>query len=73
MKHIQENAEASVRGMLRDFSLAQGLPEIGTVHGEDQMDDGTPIKLAVTIDRANGTAFFDFTGTGMGGNMQTLC
>jgi 5-oxoprolinase (ATP-hydrolysing) len=64
MRHIQANAEAAVREMLVDFSLRQGLPEIGTVFAEDQMDDGTPIKLAVTVDRRNGSAVFDFAGTG---------
>ena len=29
-----------------------------------QMDDGTLIKLTVTIDREQGTAVFDWTGTG---------
>jgi 5-oxoprolinase (ATP-hydrolysing) len=28
------------------------------------MDDGTPIKLKVTVDANEGTAVFDFTGTG---------
>ena len=28
------------------------------------MDDGTPIKLAITIDRQAGSAVFDFAGTG---------
>lgn len=32
------------------------------MHAESLMDDGTPIKLAVTIDRKDGTACFDFTG-----------
>lgn len=43
---------------------AQGLPPVGTVTAEDQLDDGAPIRLAVTIDRAAGSARFDFTGTG---------
>lgn len=30
----------------------------------DYLDDGSPITLCVTIDEANGTAHFDFTGTG---------
>ncbi|GAX85880.1 hypothetical protein CEUSTIGMA_g13296.t1 [Chlamydomonas eustigma] len=64
MGHIQRNAELAVRDMLKDFSLQQGLPEVGTVHAEDQMDDGTPIKLEVTIDRRDGSAVFDFEGTG---------
>ncbi|CAM9925903.1 unnamed protein product, partial [Heterosigma akashiwo] len=64
MGFIQENAEAAVRSMLRTFSLAQGLPEVGTVSAEDFLDDGTPIRLAITIDRRDGSAKFDFEGTG---------
>ena len=30
---------------------------------EDFMDDGTPIRLAVTIDRSSKSALFDFEGT----------
>ena len=48
--------------MLRRFSTERGLPEVGTVVAEDQMDDGTPIRLAVTIDRRDGSAVFDFAG-----------
>lgn len=64
MKHIQANAEAAVRDMLIAFSFQQGLDEVGSVQAVDQMDDGTPIKLAVTIDRRDGSAVFDFDGTG---------
>jgi 5-oxoprolinase (ATP-hydrolysing) len=42
----------------------QGLQEVDTVRSEDRMDDGTPIRLAVTIDRRNRSATFDFEGTG---------
>jgi len=58
----QENAEQAVREMLRRFSTERGLPEVGTVVAEDQMDDGTPIRLAVTINRRDGSAVFDFAG-----------
>lgn len=64
MGYIQENAADCVRDMLREFSTAQGLSEVGTVYGEDKMDDGSIIKLSVTIDREKGTAAFDFSGTG---------
>mmetsp|Transcript_14115 Transcript_14115/g.30617 ORF Transcript_14115/g.30617 Transcript_14115/m.30617 type:complete len:1326 (+) Transcript_14115:84-4061(+) len=64
MAFIQRNAELAVREMLREFSLHQGLPEVGTVHARDMMDDGTPICLAVTVDRRDGSAVFDFDGTG---------
>jgi len=37
---------------------------VDTVTAEEFMDDGTPIKLAITIDRAARTALLDFTGTG---------
>lgn len=50
--------------MLRSFSEAQGLPETGVVTSMDHMDDGTPIALTVTIDRKEGSAVFDFEGTG---------
>lgn len=44
------------------YSRDQGLPEVGTVTAGDQMDDGTPIRLAVTVDRRDGSAVFDFEG-----------
>ena len=31
--------------MLIEFSEEQHLPEVGTVIAEDQMDDGTPIRV----------------------------
>ncbi|EFN55823.1 hypothetical protein CHLNCDRAFT_145342 [Chlorella variabilis] len=64
MAHIQANAEHAVREMLVAFSHEQGLAEVGTVSTRDQMDDGTPICLSVTIDRRDGSAVFDFDGTG---------
>ena len=50
--------------MLRSFSKSQGLSERGTVTAMDHMDDGTPIALSVTVDRKEGSAVFDFEGTG---------
>jgi 5-oxoprolinase (ATP-hydrolysing) len=64
MNHIQNCAEESVRAMLREYSLACQLDEIGTVTAEDFLDDGTRIALSVTINRADGSAIFDFNGTG---------
>lgn len=37
--------------------------QVGTVSAEDFMDDGTPIRLAVTVDRTTRSALFDFEGT----------
>lgn len=64
MTHIQQVAEDSVRSMLKEFSSKEGLKERDTVFAEDFMDDGSVIKLAVTIDRSTGSAIFDFAGTG---------
>lgn len=59
---LQDNAEQAVRELLRDFSTSQGLKEVDTVCAEEHMDDGTPIRLAVTIDRTDGSALLDFEG-----------
>lgn len=64
MGFIQDNAEQAVRGMLQAFSRDAGLSEVATVTAEDIMDDGTPICLAITVDRHDGSAVFDFAGTG---------
>ena len=64
MTHIQNHAENAVRSMLKRFSLLKGLPEVGQVSAIDYMDDGTQIYLKITIDRTNGSAIFDFEGTG---------
>lgn len=48
----------------REFSLKEGMQEVDNVSAEDFLDDGTPIRLAVTIDRKHGSAVFDFEGTG---------
>ncbi|KAJ8279913.1 hypothetical protein COCON_G00069790 [Conger conger] len=65
MGHIQSNAELAVRDMLRDFARRR-RQEKGCldVQSEDQMDDGTLIKLRVQINEEEGTAVFDFSGTG---------
>ena len=65
MVHIQSCAEAAVREMLRSFSLKEGMEENDFVTSEDYLDDGTLIKLTVHIDRVEGSALFDFTGTGL--------
>jgi 5-oxoprolinase (ATP-hydrolysing) len=73
MKHIQDNAEESVRLMLQELSALKGLPEVGTIQAIDYLDDGSPICLALTIDRRDGSAYFDFAGTGteLWGNLNT--
>ncbi|KAF4552521.1 5-oxoprolinase [Elsinoe fawcettii] len=61
MRGIQSNAETSVRSLLRSVSKRfSGRP----LHAIDHMDDGSPIRLSISIDADKGEATFDFTGTG---------
>ena len=64
MRHVQDAAEDAVRNRLRELSLSKGMAEKDTVCAVDHMDDGSPIALALTIDRRDGSATFDFSGTG---------
>ena len=64
MQHIQANAEAAVRQMLTDLSEREGLKKVDSLSAQDFLDDGSPIVLKITIDRRDGSAVFDFTGTG---------
>lgn len=61
MKNIQDNAELSVRNLLRDVSKRFQYQDLSAV---DYMDDGSPIKLKITIKPEEGEAIFDFEGTG---------
>ncbi|KAI5807475.1 Hydantoinase B/oxoprolinase-domain-containing protein [Peziza echinospora] len=69
MRSIQSNAEQSVRNLLRQVSERFEGRELVS---KDYMDDGSPIKLRVEIDKEKGEAVFDFTGTGpeMYGNLN---
>jgi 5-oxoprolinase (ATP-hydrolysing) len=55
MKHVMDNAEESVRRV---------LDRIGDGNFDYLMDDGSWLKVAVSVDRAARTATVDFTGTG---------
>jgi 5-oxoprolinase (ATP-hydrolysing) len=55
MRHVMDNAEESVRRVL---SKLKGGSFAYT------MDDGSPLRIAVTVDQAARTATIDFTGTG---------
>nr|POE75809.1 uncharacterized protein c11d3.15 [Quercus suber] len=61
MHNIQDNAELSVRNLLKDVSKRFEGQDLSAI---DYMDDGSPIQLKVTIDSDKGEAIFDFTGTG---------
>ncbi|CAP72615.1 uncharacterized protein PODANS_2_470 [Podospora anserina S mat+] len=61
MVAIQKNAELQVRNLLKTVSKRFQGKELSAV---DYMDDGSPIRLKVTIDDQAGEAIFDFAGTG---------
>ncbi|KAL1311549.1 hypothetical protein AAFC00_001669 [Neodothiora populina] len=61
MHSIQDNAEQSVRALLKQVSKRFEGQDLSAI---DFMDDGSPIKLKVSIDSEKGEAVFDFTGTG---------
>lgn len=61
MMYIRSNAELSVRNLLKEVAKRQ---ETTHLYAKDYMDDGSPIELKITIDEMDGSAFFDFEGTG---------
>lgn len=61
MRKIQENAELSVRNLLKEVSRRFAGRDLNAV---DYMDDGSPIMLRIAIDAEKGEAVFDFDGTG---------
>ncbi|XP_052759152.1 5-oxoprolinase [Galleria mellonella] len=66
MAHIQKNAELAVRDMLKEIAN-NALAKTGStvLKATEYMDNGTPIVLTVTLDKDNGSAICDFTGTGV--------
>lgn len=60
MGYIQESAEMAVRGVLKELYRQHGGRALTA---EDCMDDGTLIRLTLTL-REDGSAVFDFIGTG---------
>ncbi|CAK7202586.1 hypothetical protein SEUCBS139899_005310 [Sporothrix eucalyptigena] len=61
MRAIQDNAAACVRALLKQVSKRFEGRDLSAV---DHMDDGSPIRLRVSIDAEKGEALFDFAGTG---------
>lgn len=61
MVAIQNNAELQVRNLLKSVSKRFEGKDLSAV---DFMDDGSPIRLKITIDADKGEAVFDFEGTG---------
>ncbi|XP_076333273.1 5-oxoprolinase [Tachypleus tridentatus] len=65
MGYIQSNAELAVRDMLKQIGRnVSSENDYVELRSEDYMDDGTSIKLHLTIHTKKGTAVFDFSGTG---------
>ncbi|KAI8638943.1 Hydantoinase B/oxoprolinase-domain-containing protein [Parasitella parasitica] len=60
MMHIRKNASDAVKSLLKQVAKEHSERLVAT----DYMDDGTPIHLNVSIDAVEGTALFDFQGTG---------
>ncbi|WWC67417.1 uncharacterized protein I206_101325 [Kwoniella pini CBS 10737] len=61
MEAIRQNAEDVVRSFFKRLAVERGNKPLTAV---DHMDDGSPIALTVTINGDDGTAVFDFQGTG---------
>lgn len=61
MTSIQRNAEQSVRHLLRKVHQRFEGQDLSA---EEFMDDGSPIRLRISIDPEKGEAVFDFEGTG---------
>jgi 5-oxoprolinase (ATP-hydrolysing) len=61
MYHIRNNAEISVRNLLKDVAKRAGSNVLSAI---DYLDDGSPIQLKVEIDETKGSAVMDFEGTG---------
>ncbi|KAI1774280.1 Hydantoinase B/oxoprolinase-domain-containing protein [Hypoxylon cercidicola] len=58
---IQGTAEAAVRNLLKSIYRRNGGKPLEAI---DYMDDGSPIQLKITINPDDGSAVFDFAGTG---------
>ncbi len=61
MGFIQESAESAVRDLLRQLHARHGG---AVLSADDSMDDGTPIRMALTI-HEDGSGVIDFSGTGV--------
>ena len=59
MKFIQNTASEAVSSMLIEKCKKHG----NSFEAQDQMDDGSLIKLKITVDPKTGQGVFDFTGT----------
>lgn len=61
MGAIQDSAELAIRNLFKKLAVKSKGSALCAI---DHMDDGTPIQLKVTINGDDGSAHFDFAGTG---------
>lgn len=61
MGAIQDSAELAVRNLFKRVAKRLSSNKFQAV---DYMDDGTPIQLNIKINEEDGSAIFDFSGTG---------
>jgi len=64
MGHVRRAAENAVRASLRRLGKKKSRDGKTRLPAADFLDDGSPIRLTVTIDPDSGRALFDFSGTG---------
>lgn len=60
MNAIQSNAELAVRTFFKDIASSHPEP----LEATDHLDDGTLMRVRISIDRCTGSAEYDFTGSG---------
>ena len=60
MHGIQANAEVAVRDFFRRLAKQHAEP----LTAVDYFDDGTRLRVKITLDPATGSAVYDFAGTG---------
>ncbi|KAL0934416.1 5-oxoprolinase (ATP-hydrolyzing) [Colletotrichum truncatum] len=69
MKAIQSNAEVAVRGFFKSVAAAVAAADAGhrdrpPLEATDYLDDGTPMRVRISIDEHTGSAVYDFSGSG---------
>lgn len=64
MHYIQDAARRAVKNMLRKLCPDHESSKDHELRFRDYMDDGTMINLQIRINREEGTALFDFSGSG---------
>ncbi|KAH9361178.1 hypothetical protein HPB48_001536 [Haemaphysalis longicornis] len=65
MGYVQDNAEVAIRDLLRSVART-AVSKLGKaeLYACDRMDDGSRICLTVSLNEKEGSAVFDFSGTG---------